>query len=285
MNILITGANGQLAYEIIDILNKKDESVTIFAPDESTLDICNPKSVNDAVKGMDAVINCAAFTNVDLCETETEAAYKVNCEGVKNLADACEKENIVLIHVSTDYVFDGSKTTPYTEDDLTNPKTVYGKTKLAGEEEAKKCSKHFILRTSWLYGRKGKNFVKTMINLGKTKDSVKVVSDQFGTPTYAGDLADVIVNLVLSKDNDYGIYHCTGNGQKVSWFDFTCEIFKIAGIDTPVFPCSTAEFNAKAPRPEYSVLENRKLKNKNIDTMRDWKIALREFLLERKELL
>lgn len=285
MNILITGAKGQLAFEIIDILNQTDRQITFFAPDEDELNICDINSVNKALKGMDAVINCAAFTNVDLCETEIENAYKVNSEGVKNLAVACENENALLVHISTDYVFDGSKKTPYVEDDATNPQSVYGKSKLAGEEEAKKCKKHYILRTSWLYGAKGKNFVKTMINLGNTKDSVKVVNDQFGTPTYAKDLAKVIVNLILNDDGDYGIYHCTGNGVEISWFDFTREIFRILDIKTPVLPCSTSEFNAKANRPVYSVLENKKFKDKNIDTMRDWKIALKEFLLERKELL
>lgn len=285
MNILITGAKGQLAFEIIDILNQTDGQITFFAPDEAELDICDINSVSKALKGMDAVINCAAFTNVDLCETEIEAAYKVNSEGVKNLAIACENENALLVHISTDYVFDGNKKSPYIEDDATNPQTVYGKSKLSGEEEAKKCKKHYILRTSWLYGTNGKNFVKTMINLGNTKDSVKVVNDQIGTPTYAKDLAYVIINLILNDDGDYGIYHCTGNGKDVSWFDFTREIFNILDIRTLVLPCSTSEFNAKAKRPTYSVLENKKLKDKNIDTMRDWKIALKEFLLERKELL
>ncbi|MBO5454844.1 MAG: dTDP-4-dehydrorhamnose reductase [Clostridia bacterium] len=283
MNILITGADGQLGFEVIRRLKLEDESLNITATDVNSLDICNIEEVEKALKGIDVVINCAAFTNVDLCESEIEAAYKINCDGVKNLADVCNKENAVLIHISTDYVFDGNKTTPYTEEDKVNPVTVYGKSKLAGEREAEKCRKHFILRTSWLYGENGKNFVKTMISLSKTKEFLKVVDDQTGTPTSAFDLAKVIYLFI--NCNDYGIYHCTGNGQAVSWYEFTKEIFRIKGIATPVYPCSSEEFNAKAPRPHYSVLENRKLQNIGKDIMRDWKIALNEFLTERNEIL
>jgi len=282
MNILITGANGQLGYEVFKSIRLKYENADITAVDLDKLDICDPAMVAFAVKGMDAVINCAAFTNVDLCETASKEAFAVNCEGVKNLAQACIKENATLIHISTDYVFDGTKTTPYTEEDLTNPQSVYGKSKLMGEKEAEKCRKHFILRTSWLYGEKGKNFVKTMLNLGRTKEFVKVVNDQIGTPTLASDLAEVIVSLL--GRTDYGTFHCTGNGSPVTWFEFTKEIFKLKGINTPVLPCTTEEFNAKAHRPSYSVLENRKLRQIGLDSMRDWKIALKEFLDERTEL-
>lgn len=279
MKILITGAKGQLGNEVNFLIPGFFPEAETVLTDCDTLDITDLNAVREKIKGVDAVINCAAFTNVDLCEDETHLANKINSEGVKNLATACNEEDAVLMHVSTDYVFDGENDIPYKETDTPNPVTAYGKSKLMGELEAMKCRKHFILRTSWLYGAVGKNFVKTMIALSETKEFLKVVDDQRGTPTYAKDLAFCMLSLL--KTDHYGLYHATGNGNSCTWFEFTKKIFEIKNIKTPVYPCTSEEFNAKAKRPKYSVLENGHLKEVGLDFMRDWETALEEFLTER----
>lgn len=279
LKILITGANGQLGNEVNLLMPDFFPDAEVILTDCDTLDITDFGQVKKAMGGVDAVINCAAFTNVDLCEDEMSLAQKINCDGVRNLATACNETGAVLMHISTDYVFDGKASTPYTETDLPSPVTAYGKSKLMGEKEAEKCKKYFILRTSWLYGAVGKNFVKTMISLSESKEFLKVVNDQVGTPTYAKDLAFCMLSLL--KTENYGLYHATGNGNSCSWYDFTKKIFEIKNIKTPVYPCSSEEFAAKAKRPSYSVLENAHLKEVGLDFMRDWETALNEFLTER----
>ena len=222
------------------------------------------------------VINAAAYTAVDNCETDYTNAYSVNAIGPKNLAIACNKINIPLIHISTDYVFDGNKRTPLTEVDTLGPKTAYGKTKLEGEKMIQEnTKKYFILRTAWLYGIHGKNFVQTMLNLSKKNNELKVVNDQIGSPTYSKDLA-IAISELLNSDK-YGIYHVTNKGE-ISWYDFSKKIFELSNINIKVNPVSTEEFPRPAPRPHYSVLSNQKWINAGFTPMRNYDEALKEYL-------
>lgn len=229
----------------------------------------------------DTVINCAAFTNVNGCETSRDAAFSVNAIGPRNLALACDKVNARLIHISTDYVFSGAPTGGVALDECAVPAPIsaYGQTKLLGEQYVERfCRRHIIVRTAWLYSYYGKNFVKTMVNLGKTHEKITVVNDQMGNPTNAVDLAYHILKLAVS--HDYGIYHCTGNGI-CSWADFAAAIMKGAGLSCKVIPCTSAEYAAAHPesanRPEWSALDNRMLRCTVGDEMRDWQDALKDF--------
>lgn len=292
MNILITGSKGQLGQEIINILNSgvsdiapidikyKDSNIT--ALDVDVLDITNYASVEKTIMEVkpDLIINCAAMTNVDACETNLEAAMKVNAIGPRNLAIASSKFLCKLVHISTDYVFEGNGSIPYCEWDLCNPQSVYGSSKLLGEKYVlNQNTKSFIIRTSWLYGLNGNNFVRTMLRLGKEKSEIKVVDDQRGNPTNANDLAYHILKLALTEE--YGIYHCTGNGE-CSWFDFSKEIMNLAGLSCKVIPCTTDEFPRPAKRPSFSSLNNLMLKSTIGDEMRDWQVALENFILKIK---
>ena len=288
MRILISGANGQLGKELTRILNTGFAEIgeipctlknaDIINTDVDNLDITN---INDVLSFVEnerpqVIINCSAFTNVDLCETDKDTAFNVNSLGPRNLAIAAQKVNTKLIHISTDYVFSGDGNEPYCEYDICNPQSIYGKTKYLGEQFVKEfCSKYFIVRTSWLYGYEGNNFVKTIMNLAEQRESIKVVNDQRGNPTNANDLAYHILKLVDS--NEYGIYHCTGNGE-CSWYDFACKIVEYANINCEVMPCTTEEFPRPAKRPSYSSLNNMMLKNTIGDKMRFWQDALKNFI-------
>src|SRR5690606_23203811 len=209
----------------------------------------------------DYCINCAAYTAVDKAETEEEKAYLVNAEAVKYLAEACKQNDTVLIHVSTDFVFDGQKGSPYTEDDPTNPIGVYGASKLKGEQYVQSIlEKYFIIRTSWVYSEYGHNFVKTMLRLGKEKDEISVVNDQVGTPTYAGDLAKVILKIILNNKNLYGLYHYSNEGE-ASWYDFAKSIFKKCNIKINLKPIKSEEYLKTTVRTKFSVLNKDKIKN------------------------
>lgn len=288
MRILISGANGQLGKELTRILNTGFAEIgeipctlknaDIINTDVDNLDITN---INDVLSFVEnerpqVIINCSAFTNVDLCETDKDTAFNVNSLGPRNLAIAAQKVNTKLIHISTDYVFSGDGNEPYCEYDICNPQSIYGKTKYLGEQYVKEfCSKYFIVRTSWLYGYEGNNFVKTIMNLAGQRESIKVVNDQRGNPTNANDLAYHILKLVDS--NEYGIYHGTGNGE-CSWYDFACKIVEYANINCEVMPCTTEEFPRPAKRPSYSSLNNMMLKNTIGDKMRFWQDALKNFI-------
>lgn len=271
MKAFITGASGQLGFELAQLLGGNG-----IAADVADLDITDEHAVFGAPK-TDIILNCAAYTNVDGAEENEDAAFAVNCLGAKYLTALAEKQNIPIVHVSTDYVFDGFGRVPYVETDLTNPQTVYGKTKLLGEKEVSAYEKHFIVRTAWLYGRNGKNFVKTIARLAGEREMLTVVSDQMGCPTEAKDLAQHI--LRLAETEAFGTYHCTGNGA-CSWYDFACEIVDILKLDCTIQPCSTADYPAKAKRPAYSVLSNEKLKREIAYTMLPWKDRLKEFLTD-----
>ena len=288
MKILITGANGQLGNEIrsiivsgkseIGAIPKEYENCQIIATDVDELDITNTAEVLKFIEANkpDVILNCAAMTNVDGCETAYETAFKINAIGVRNLSSAAEKIGAKFIHVSTDYVFAGDGTKPYVEWDLTNPQSIYGKSKRLGEEYALTfCKKTFVVRTSWLYGYVGKNFVKTMRNLGRTKDEIKVVNDQRGNPTNANDLAHHLLKLGVTEE--YGIYHCTGEGE-CTWYEFAKKIMEYSNLSCKVNPCTSDEFPSPTKRPAFSSLENLALKCTVGNEMRNWEEALKEYI-------
>ncbi len=264
MNILVTGANGQLGNEM-RIVSRNSQDHYIFT-DVAELDITNAMAVEKMVNDNDikAIINCAAYTNVDKAEDDYDFAELLNATAVKHLAQAIKKNDGILIHVSTDYVFGGTKNnTPCSEDEPTNPTGVYGITKLHGEQSIIETGcKHLIIRTAWLYSEFGKNFVKTMLNLTATKPNLNVVFDQVGSPTYAYDLAQAIFNIVENRkyEGQDGIYHYSNEGV-CSWYDFTKMIAEYAGHTAcDIQPCHSDEFPSKVVRPSYSVLDKTKIK-------------------------
>lgn len=263
MKVLITGANGMLAKAVRNELKNEELILT----DVAELDITNINAVRKFIKENKPqyIINCAAYTAVDKAEEQLEIARKVNADGPKNLAIVANEEDTTLIHISTDYVFGGEKSVEedYKEDDEKNPDTVYGITKLEGEQAIiDSCFKYYIFRTAWLYGD-GNNFVRTMLNLGKEKDELNVVSDQHGSPTYAVDLASII-HQAIEKDIPYGIYHTTNMGY-TTWYEFTKKIFEIAGINCKVNPVTSEEFVRPAKRPKNSKLSKEKLLKAGIE--------------------
>ena len=263
-NILVTGSNGQLGSEIKDRAGRFQEFNFVFT-DIEELDLTNGEEVNSFFEqnNFDVCINCAAYTAVDKAEDDRELALKVNYEAVKILAETCRKYNTFLIHVSTDYVFNGKNYKPYSETDPPSPDSYYGLTKLKGEEAVMAyCEKAVIIRTSWLYSAYGNNFVKTMLRLGKERGELGVVVDQVGTPTYAGDLADAILTVVTNQSNLTAnkIYHFSNEGA-ISWYDFAKAIMAEAGLDCKVNPIESKDFPAKANRPFYSVLNKAAIKN------------------------
>ena len=274
MKILITGAYGMLGSDLREVLKNQELIVT----GSKDLDITDEEKVVEFVceNSPELVINAAAYTAVDDCETHYDDAYAVNALGPKNLAIACNKLDIPLVHISTDYVFDGTKRTPLIETDKLGPQSAYGKTKLAGEEFIQEnTDKYFILRTAWLYGLHGNNFVKTMLDLAENHDEITVVDDQVGSPTYSFDLAVAITNLLFS--DKYGIYHVTNEGE-CSWYEFAKLIFELSNIDVKVVPVTTEEFPRPAPRPHYSVLNNKKWNSSGFVPMRTYQEALSEYL-------
>lgn len=262
MNILVTGCNGQLGNEI-QLLEKENPQHCFFNTDVEELDITDQLAVEQFVaqNKIEGIINCAAYTAVDKAESNKELCTSLNTVAPAYLAAAIDKRNGWMIHISTDYVFDGTKHTPYVEDDTPCPNSVYGSTKLAGELGVRKfCKKAMIIRTAWLYSTFGNNFVKTMIRLGKEKEQLGVIFDQIGTPTYARDLA-VVIMTAINKGIKPDVYHFSNEGV-ISWYDFTKAIHRIAGIGTcHVKPLHTTEYPTPASRPAYSVLDKTKLKN------------------------
>ena len=279
--IIVTGCNGQLGRAINQIYENSTEFEWVNT-DVAELDITNIDAVTKMVAEVKpyAIINCAAHTNVDACETDVDNAYKINAIGPRNLSIAATQNQAKMIHISTDYVFGGDATSPYLEFDSTGPKSMYGKTKLAGEKFVKEFAKeHFIIRTAWLYGD-GKNFVKTMLRLSETNDKVRVVCDQYGSPTSAIELAKAIAYL-LPTDN-YGLFHGTCEGS-TNWADFTKEIFRLAGKNTLVEAISSEEYSANAsatvaPRPSYSILVNYMLKLTTNHMFAQWEDAIAEYI-------
>ena len=261
MNILITGCNGQLGNEM-QLLEKENPQHQYFNTDVAQLDITDPEAIEEFVNNnaIDIIVNCAAFTAVDKAESSQELCHLLNTKAPEYLAAAVAKRGGYLVQVSTDYVFDGTNHTPYTEDEATCPNSVYGSTKLEGEKLAMAaCANTMIIRTAWLYSTFGNNFVKTMIRLGQEKPELGVIFDQIGTPTYAGDLAAAIM-AAINHGIVPGIYHFSNEGV-ISWYDFTKAIHRIAGITScHVKPLHTAEYPTPAARPHYSVLDKTKIK-------------------------
>jgi len=288
MKILITGCKGQLGSELQNIIKtgraeigqvsktiKESEVVTL---DIDELDITNLIEVKNKIDYLkpDIVINCAAATNVDGCESNENFAFMVNSIGPRNLAIACEEIDAKLVQISTDYVFAGTGDKPLTEYDLVSPNSVYGKTKLLGENYVREfSSKYFIVRTAWLYGCVGHNFVYTIGRLGNEKNYIHVVNDQRGNPTNANDLAYHILKLIETEE--YGVYHCTGKGE-CTWYEFAKMIIIFSGEKCEVKPCTSEEYKTPAKRPKYSSLDNMMLRNTVGDEMRDWKDALKSFV-------
>jgi dTDP-4-dehydrorhamnose reductase len=275
MRILVTGSQGQLGRCIQDLARNNPNKEFVFT-DYQELDITHIEKVTDffAKGNFDYCINCAAYTAVDKAENETDLAFKINAEGPKNLADACQHFGCTLIHISTDFVFDGTKTNPYTEEDIPNPLNVYGKSKLQGECYVKEqMNDYFIIRTSWVYSEYGSNFLKTMLRLGKERKELKVVNDQLGSPTYAADLAAFIVYLIENKRKEYGMYHYTNQGS-ISWYDFAKTILKLKSSSCEVLPVTTSEYPTAAKRPCYSVMDNTKVKNIFKADITEWKAGL-----------
>lgn len=273
MKILVTGANGQLGREVA----RQGINHELILTDYDTLDITDSKAVSDFIRAIkvDAVIHCAAYTNVDGAETDADGAFRVNVVGAQNIAAGCLEVGARMVYVSTDYVFDGQKQEPYNEFNVVNPQSIYGYTKWQGEEMVRQIlGRHYIVRTAWLYGE-GNNFVRTMLRLADTNDTLRVVHDQVGTPTSTVDLAKTIFTLLAS--DAYGTYHATCQGQ-CSWYDLACEIFRIVGKKVEVIPVTTGEFPRPAKRPMHSVLDNYMLRMTVGDSMRDWQDALREYL-------
>lgn len=263
-NILVTGANGQLGQAIRQLV-AEDSSFHFIFTDVDTLDICNKSAVLSFLQMhfIHAIINVAAYTAVDRAEAEEETAYRINCEAVRNLAEAAKETGCKLIHISTDYVFDGTQYRPYIETDITCPVSAYGRSKLAGENVLQETSiEAIIIRTSWLYSAFGANFLKTMLRLGKEREEIGVIFDQVGTPTYAGDLAKALF-VILEKGREGifhpGIYHFSNEGV-CSWYDFSSKIMEIAGLSCRVKPIETKEYPTPAQRPFYSVLNKAKIK-------------------------
>lgn len=278
MKILVTGGNGQLGSALR--LASAESSHRYIFTDIEELDITSKSAIRAFVaeNGIDAVVNCAAYTAVDAAEENEELADMINHKAVAALAEVCKEHNATLIHISTDYIFDGNASTPYKEEDMPAPQSVYGRTKLLGEQTvAASGCRAIILRTAWLYSEFGRNFVKTMRGLMSSRPEIKVVADQVGTPTYAGDLAKAIVEIIESGQlSKYGTYHYSNEGV-CSWYDFAVEIAKQSALcDCKIAPCTTADYPTKAVRPRYSVLDKSKFVATFDITIPEWQKSLAE---------
>ena len=274
MKILIIGSKGMLGSDLFDELKKTDYEVIGW--DIKDIDIAKKEGLSKIEKEQpNIIINCAAYTDVDLAETEKDKCHAVNFIGIENLAEICKKLDILLVQISTDYVFDGNKE-GYDEDDKKNPINYYGKTKADGEDLiVENLEKYYIIRTSWLFGKNGKNFVDAISKLCNEKKEMKVVNDQIGRPTYTKDLSRGIIDIIKNIDkHKYGIYNLT-NSDKCSWFEFAQEIAKLKQLNCAIKPCTTEEFPRPAKRPRFSILNNNKT-----GQLRSWKEALKDYLEE-----
>ena len=277
-HILITGAGGQLGRELLDLFTG-NEQYSVIPTDVAELDITNNEAVERFFdeNAVDFIVNCAAYTAVDRAEDDEECALRINADAVANLAHAANRRGVKTVHVSTDYVFDGESCRPYDETHPVNPLSAYGRTKLAGEQQLMEIThgNGVIVRTAWLYSPHGKNFVKTMLELGRSRDQLKVVFDQVGSPTYARDLASAIIAIIDAPEWIPGIYHYSNEGV-ISWYDFTKAIHRIAGItNCNVMPCHSADYPTPAHRPSYSVLDKTKIKQTYGITIPYWEDSLR----------
>lgn len=278
MRVLVTGVKGQLGYDVVNELKKN--GIEAVGVDIEEMDITDKEAVNKVLTEakIDAVIHCAAYTAVDAAEDNMDICRKVNADGTRNIAEVCKKLDIKMMYISTDYVFDGEGERPWEPDDERNPLNAYGISKYEGEVAVQdNLSKYFIVRIAWVFGVNGKNFIKTMLNLGKTHDTITVVNDQIGSPTYTYDLAVLLVQMIQS--DKYGIYHATNEGL-CSWYEFAKEIFKQAGMEINLIPVSSEEFKAKAKRPHNSRMNKDKLEVNGFNRLPSWQNALERYLKE-----
>ena len=278
MRVLVTGYNGQLGYDVVKELRSR--SIECRGVDRSDFDITNCEQTVDYICGYspDAVVHCAAYTAVDKAEDDEENCRRVNTDGTENIAVACERLNAKMLYVSTDYVYGGAGDKPFEPGDATDPKNVYGRTKLDGETAMRKhVSKYFVVRTSWVFGINGNNFVKTMLRLGAERDELNVVDDQIGSPTYTPDLARLICDLI--ETDRYGIYHGTNEGF-CSWAEFAAEIMRLGGRKAHVNPVESLQYPVRAERPHNSRLSKKCLDNAGIKRLPEWQDALKRFLKE-----
>ena len=276
MRVLVTGAKGQLGRDLMNEL--KRQGLEGIGVDVEEMDITDPEKWRSVIgqAGADAVIHCAAYTAVDAAEDQAELCRKINGEGTRNVAEACRDAGVKLMYISTDYVFDGEGTRPWEPDDERAPLNVYGQTKYEGELAIEELlDRYYIIRIAWVFGAAGKNFIKTMLRLGREKGAVSVVNDQVGSPTYTYDLARLLVDMVQTEH--YGRYHATNEGE-CSWYEFACEIFRQAGLEVQVTPVSSEAFAAKAKRPANSRMSKEKLTEKGFVRLPDWQDALKRFL-------
>ncbi|UNK18013.1 dTDP-4-dehydrorhamnose reductase [Paenibacillus sp. N3/727] len=286
MKVLVTGAQGQLGQDVVSLFGEAGHRVIGCGREE--LDVTNMDQCQQMISAYlpDAIIHCASYTAVDTAETNVDEAYLVNAIGTRNIAFSAEQVGAKLVYISTDYVFNGKAIHPYHEYDNTDPQTIYGKSKRAGESLVQSlCSKWFIVRTSWVFGPYGSNFVKTMLRLGQEKPLLQVVNDQKGSPTYTVDLVRFLLDLTATEK--YGVYHASNSGS-CTWYEFAKAIFEesheLLGLSfsAKLEPCATDEFPRPAPRPQNSVLEHLAIRNNKFDDFRHWREALREFLLDMK---
>lgn len=282
MRVLVTGVKGQLGYDVVKELEKRGmEAVGVDIEEMDITDFASVEKVINEAKPR-AVIHCAAYTAVDAAEENQEVCRKVNVDGTQNIANVCKELDIKMIYISTDYVFDGEGTKPWEPEDERNPVSVYGQTKYEGELAVQNTlDKYFIVRIAWVFGINGKNFVKTMLKLAESRDTLTVVNDQFGSPTYTYDLAKLLVDMVQTEK--YGIYHATNEGI-CTWHEFACAIFKTAGIEMNVVPVSSAEYAAKAKRPSNSRMSKEKLVESGFEKLPTWQNALERYIEELQKL-
>ena len=278
MKVLVTGVKGQLGYDVMAELAKRN--IEAIGVDIDEMDITDKISVEKVIgeAAPDVVVHCAAYTAVDAAEDNEALCRRVNADGTRNIAEVCKKLDCKMVYISTDYVFDGQGTRPWEPDDERHPLNVYGQTKYEGELAVQEnLSKYFIVRIAWVFGKNGKNFVKTMLKLAETHDKLTVVNDQFGSPTYTYDLARLLVDMI--QTDKYGIYHATNEGI-CTWYEFACEIFRQAGVKIEVTPVPASEYPAKAKRPENSCLDKSKLTENGFERLPSWQDALRRYLKE-----
>jgi len=276
MKVLVTGANGQLGYDVVKVL--KEKKIECISASRTEIDITNEKQVLSFIKfhHPDVVIHCAAYTAVDKAEDEKELCYKVNVMGTEYVTKACREIDAKIVYISTDYVFNGEGEEPFKVTDIPDPINYYGTTKWLGEELVKKhLTQYFIVRISWVFGEHGNNFVKTMLKLGKERDEISVVCDQVGSPTYTVDVANLLAEMI--QTDAYGIYHATNEGY-CSWYEFACEIFRQAKMDVKVNPIRTEDYPTRAKRPKNSRLGKNQLTNKNFNKLVQWEIAIQNFI-------
>ncbi len=280
MKVLVTGVKGQLGHDVVNELTGR--GIEAIGVDIDEMDITDAASVNQVIgqAAPDAVIHCAAYTAVDAAEDNEAVCRKVNVDGTRNIAEACKKTGAKMLYISTDYVFDGQGTRPWEPEDERHPLNVYGQSKCDGEIAVQETlDNYFIVRIAWVFGLNGKNFVRTMLKLAENHDSLTVVNDQFGSPTYTYDLSKLLVDMI--QTDKYGIYHATNEGI-CTWYEFACEIFRQAGISIKVAPVSAAEYPAKAKRPENSRMSKEKLTENGFERLPSWQDALKRYLEELK---